>query len=198
VSGWFDEMADDLDPAERERLRRVDELLVAAGPPPELPADFATLPGGVAAARTVPFLRPRRRAVAAITVAAALAAAAFGGGYLVGDRGHGPAAVEPVRVVAMSGQNARASLRVGAPDAGGNWPLEFSVTGLPKQTGKYAYYEIFVLRDGKPGYPCGGFRVRSGTTTVSFLVPYAVESSTRWVVTSVNREHQWPGRIVMT
>jgi hypothetical protein len=98
----------------------------------------------------------------------------------------------------MTGGGAVAKLRVGSPDSGGNWPAEFTVRGLPASKGKYAYYEIFVLRHGKPGYPCAGFRVEGGTTKVEFSVPYEVDGKTQWVVTSVNRTDRWPGRTVMT
>ena len=98
----------------------------------------------------------------------------------------------------MSGSNALASLRVGAPDAAGNWPIDFTVKGLPEQTGQYSYYEVFVVRNGKPGYPCGGFRVQNGTATKRFWVPYEVDSGTKWAVTAVDKADGWPGRVVMT
>jgi hypothetical protein len=186
-----------LDSVERERLSRVHELLLEAGPPSELPVGMATPALGATGTRTVLAPQKRRRLAGAFALAAALAAAAFAGGYVVGNQsGDGG---KTVRVAAMSGANAHASLRVGEPDAGGNWPIDFAVTGLPKQTGKYAYYEIFVLRDGKPGYPCGGFRVENGgTTTKRFWVPYKVTDATKWVVTAVDKTHRWPGRTVMT
>jgi hypothetical protein len=188
---------DGLDPEEQSRLRRVHELLVEAGPPPELSARLAALPPGVTRARIMPFPQARRRIAAGLALAAALAATAFGGGYLVGHQS--PGGHKTVRVVAMTGQNALGSVRVGAPDAGGNWPIELRVTGLPKQAGQYAYYELFVLRHGEPGFPCGGFRVLgAGTTKATFSVPYKVESTTRWVLTAVDKTHHWPGRVVMT
>ena len=62
----FDELVgQDLGREERERLERVHELLVAAGPPPDFPS-----------ARAVE-LRPRRRRGALLAIAAALAVAAF-------------------------------------------------------------------------------------------------------------------------
>jgi hypothetical protein len=186
-----------LDAEEQERLRRVHELLLEAGPPAELPYRLAELPAGVARGRVIPFPQARRRIAAGLALAAALAAAAFGGGYLVGHQSH--SALRSVRVVAMTGRNALGTVRVGAPDAGGNWPIELRVTGLPKQTGDYAYYELFVQRRGRPGFPCGGFRVvGTGTTNVTFSVPYKVTSATRWVLTAVDRAHHWPGQTVMT
>ncbi len=195
----FDDIVDTagLDEGEQDRLQRVHELLTAAGPPPELPAGLATLPAGATEARVIRFPQTRRRRlVGGLVLAAALAAAAFGGGYVAGGQTGGGGDV--VRVAAMSGSNAVASIRVGEPDSGGNWPVDFAVRGLPKQTGKYAYYEVFVLRNGKPGYPCGGFRVLDGTTKLRFSVPYEVKASTAWVVTAIDSTHRWPGRTVMT
>ncbi len=194
----FDDFVDTegLGRVERERLRHVHELLAAAGQPPDLPAGLETLPAGVTEARVVRFPQSRRRIAAGLVLAAALAVAAFGGGYLVGH--HGGGSTDVVRVAAMSGSNAVASIRVGAPDSAGNWPVDFAVRGLPKQTGKYAYYEVFVMRKGKPGYPCGGFRVLNGTTRLRFWVPYEVKASTTWVVTAIDKADRWPGRTVMT
>ena len=198
MSDRFDDIVDleGLDPVEQERLRRVHELLVEAGPPAELPVSLATLPAGATEAKTILFPQARRRFAGAFALAAALAAAVFGGGYLVGNQ-HGGGG-KTVRVAAMSGSNALASVRIGAPDAGGNWPVDFTVSGLPKQAGEFSYYEVFVLYKGKPNYPCGGFRVLNGTTTKRFWVPYSVDRSTKWVVTAVDKTHGWPGRTVMT
>src|SRR5581483_6004511 len=104
-----------------------------------------------------------------------------------------------VRVAALSGSGALASLRVGRADTGGNWPVSLRVSGLPRLTGAQSYYELFVSRNGKPGLPCGGFDVdASGSTTVTFTVPYEIEDTTRWVLTAVGPADRWPGRVVMT
>ena len=185
-----------LDPDERERLRRVHQLLLEAGPPPELPLSLEQPPAGTAPARLT-VLRTRRRLVAGFALAAALAAAAFGGGYVVGH--HGGAGGSTVRVAALSGNDAVASLRVGRPDSGGNWPLELRVSGLPRLAGENSYYELFVVANGKPSFPCGGFKVHAtAPATVDFSVPYEVESGTRWVLTRIDHADPWPGRVVMT
>ena len=184
-----------MDPAERERLRRVHELLLEAGPPPDLSASLSRLPADVTRARVIAFPACRRIA-AGLAFAAALAAAAFGGGYLVGNHRGG---FGTVRVAAMTGRNALGSVTVGTPDTGGNWPIRFRTTGLPKLPGKESYYELFVVHNGKPGFPCGGFKVlHPGPTSVRFTVPYEVTGTTRWVVTAVDPADHWPGRIVMT
>ncbi len=126
-----------LGPDEQSRLRRVHELLVAAGPPAELPR--ALLPSR-------PELRARQRVRrprscrsppggggAPLLAAAAVAAACFGSGYLIADQTH-RAAVSVVQVVSLQGSSERdsfASLSVGSADPGGNLPLQLTVSGLP-------------------------------------------------------------------
>ena len=83
----FDELVGtDLEAGERKRLQRVHELLVEAGPPPELPLPFT--------------LRPQRRRGALVAIAAALAIAVFAVGVAVGGRSDEPGVDF---VVAMSG-----------------------------------------------------------------------------------------------
>ena len=65
----------DIEPSERARLERVHELLVAAGPPPEL-----------SQSRLVEFPQRRRRG-AQLAIAAALAVAAFAMGATLVDSG---------------------------------------------------------------------------------------------------------------
>ena len=55
-----------------------------------------------------------------------------------------------VRVVPLAGSGARASVSLNRVQPGGNWPMDLTVTGLPKQTSDRAYYELFVWRNGKP------------------------------------------------
>ena len=54
----------------------------------------------------------------------------------------------------------------------GNWPMELEVTGLPKQTERAAYYELWLTKGHKPVEPCGAFRVNGDKTTVRFTIPY--------------------------
>ncbi|SRR6266545_4953603 len=186
---WVD--VDGLAPAERERLERVHGLLLEAGPPPDLTAAIARPP-----AHAIPFPVWRRRpVVAAIAAAVAVAGAAFGGGYLVGNENSG---MKVAQVMSLHGaSNQLASLEIGNPDQVGNSPMILTVTGLPR-LGEHAYYELFTWRHGKPGYPCAGFRMVNGTTSVHFTVPYELKPGTKLVVTVVERgKTEWPGRIVM-
>ena len=173
----FDDLVeDDLAGAERERLRAVHELLVQAGPPPELPPSLEMAPQ-VEEARVIPF--PRRYRYTAIAAVAAVAVALFGVGYLVGGSGGSPAALRTVEMRGAGG--ATASLAVFAKDAAGNWPMELTVSGLaPLAAG--GTYELWLTRDGKLADPCGAFAVAAGTTEVPLNAPYRLRDYDGWVV----------------
>jgi hypothetical protein len=174
----------DVPEEERARLRRVHDLLVAAGAPPELPPALENAPNVGAASVSV---LPRRRRPALLLIAAALAAIAFGGGYLVAGHGRTErAAFESVRAVEMHGTeaapNALARIDLGEVDRAGNWPMLVTVQGLP-QLPKGAYYELYLTRKGKIAAPCGTFIVHAGTTRVYLNAPYKLKAFDGWVVT---------------
>ncbi len=182
---FHDLVGDEGAPDELARLRRVHELLVTAGPPPELSPRLAEAPGTTPAGRAG--WLPRRRKEAAFLLAAAVAAASFGIGFLVGDRGAGdfPAKGSPIAMHAVaSGSEAGASILVGNRDAVGNWPLLVHVSGLdPLPEGEW--YELYLTRGGKPAAYCGSFAViESGMTTVRFSVPYSLKGFDGWIVTT--------------
>src|SRR5439155_10673744 len=111
---------------ELAQLRRAHDLLVAAGPPPELSPRLAEAPTGVGPASRL----RRRRWGAALALTAAVVAAVFVAGYAVG---HHRAGFSASRTIEMHGlgqlASARASLAVGSHDEGGNYPLEMKVSG---------------------------------------------------------------------
>jgi hypothetical protein len=188
-------VGDDLSAEESARLERVHDLIVEAGPPPELPPSLGEVPGH--GAEEAPTWLPRRRLGAALSLAAAIALVAFLGGYLAGythDR------FDTARQVKMHGTSAapraRAVIKLGRRDTAGNWPMVVSVEGLPTLP-ESGYYELFVTRDGK-FLRCGYFRVESGTTDVKFTVPYTFERSDRWVVTRWRRGEGEPGPVLLT
>ena len=178
----FDELfgGEELAPEERERLLRVHELLLAAGPPPELPAGLRA-PPPEKPANAFP-LFPKRRRAALVALAAALALVAFGGGYLAGDRTTG---LKTDRVVQMFGTegavNARASLELFEVDASGNWPLLMTIRGLePLPAG--GTYELWLTKDGRPAKLCGVFTVHAGATEVWMNAPWKLKEYDGWVV----------------
>jgi hypothetical protein len=197
----FDDLVDTegLEPEDELRLRRVHDLLVQAGPPADLPPALERVPDEPPAGEIVQFpLLPKRRWAAAAIAAAAVAAAAFGAGFLVGDSRGPNNSLEAVHVVPMHGAGGKvASIRLGTRDSAGNWPMEFVVSGLPKQP-KGAYYTLYLTVGGKPLVPCGYFRVHDQTTTVRFSVPYGLKKGEGWVVTYQPRGEHEPGRVVLS
>jgi hypothetical protein len=195
----FDDLVDvgGLDPEEAARLRRVHDLLLEAGPPEDLPPALQHPPTERREAEIVQFpLPPRRRLAAAAVLAAALAAAAFGAGFLVGDRGGTEFHV--VKVIPMRGSGgALASIQMGERDDVGNWPMHFSVSGLPKQK-EGGYYNLYLVKNGRPVVLCGSFRVHDRTTTVTFTVPYKAKRFEGWVVTAQPPGRHTPGRVVLS
>jgi hypothetical protein len=194
VSPDFDELIDDdVRGAERERLERVHELLVAAGPPAELPPHLEQPTLAMTLAR-----RPgrSRRRLAAIAAIAAVLAIAFVLGYLAGNRGGGLAAETSLQLTGTkAAPNALASLRVLPVDSSGNWPMRLSATGLPK-LGKKWYYEVFLVRNGKIYAPCGSF-VSTGTVDVSLNAPYRLQPHDTWVVTKQHQGDRQAGPVVL-
>jgi len=168
----FDELVGEgLTPAERERLARVHELLIEAGPPPELVSHAPVE------------LRPRRRRGALLAIAATLAVAVFAVSVVVGDRS---AVAEVDFVVTMSGTaaatGASASLTVFDVDEAGNWPVEFTVVGLqPAASGKP--YELWLTMGGEPAALCGSFLTGpDASAQVPMNAPYAFTDFDGWVV----------------
>ena len=179
----FDELVGTEVPGgERERLRRAHELLVAAGPPPELSPALERAPevGG-----RVHFL-PQRRRGALLLLAAALAAAAFGGGFLAGAVTRGGSTTNAAFVVSMHGTpaapSALASIRLEDVDSAGNWPMRLTVQGLPKLPSG-GYYELYLTRHGHIGATCGTFNVHGGRTVVRLNAPYRLNRFDGWIVT---------------
>lgn len=180
------------------RLQRVHELLVEAGPPPDLPPALES-PVEPTDAEILQFPQmPKRRWALVAVLAATVALIAFGGGFLTGH-GHAKAsAFDTKRVVSMQGQGAVAFLKIGWHDDAGNWPMEFQVSGLPKQTNGRSYYELWLSRNGKPVAPCGTFRVNARNTTIRLSVPYKFSRFDGWVVTVQGPGRHEPGPVVMT
>ncbi len=197
----FDDLVDreGLEPDEESRLRRVHELLVQAGPPPDLPPALERPPTTPAEAEIVQFpLLPHRRWTIAAVAAIALVLLAFGGGYLVGHGKTTPTTFPTKRAVPMHGVNALAVLRLAPKDGAGNWPMQLEVNNLPTQNDPRAYYELWLTRNGKPVAPCGTFRVNARTTTVRLSVPYDFTRFDGWVVTRQVANAHTPGAVVLT
>lgn len=168
----FDDLVGtDLEAGERARLLRVHELLIQAGPPPELGADA-----------TVVALRPRRRRVGLAGLAAALGVGLFATGAIVGNRG-GPGTFA---VVTMTGTayttGLNASLTIFDVDDAGNWPMELEVEGLEPSPDRRPF-ELWLTRKGKLAALCGSFLAEAdGRTVVPLNAPYRLKDFDGWVV----------------
>jgi hypothetical protein len=163
-----DLIGDDLPAVERERLERVHEMLIAAGPPPELPPELAEVPMERPAAE--PIALPRRRAGAALALAAAIALIAFLGGYIAGHSKSTP--FESVQTIKLGNRKASAVVKLGPTDTNGNTPMQVKVKGLPRLPPE-DYYVLFMTKGGKPVVECGTFHVRTReSVTLPFTVAY--------------------------
>jgi hypothetical protein len=195
----FDQLVGaDVEAAERARLQRVHALLVQAGPPAELSPELEAGPAlGLTISRRRG-ARPIRRGVLLLAAAIAILALAFLGGYVVGNGGGGTASAKVLKLTGTpAAPSALASLQIEPVDAAGNWPMQLSVTGLPKLQGR-AYYAVFLVRDGRPYAPCGAFKVASGgATTVELNAPYRLKHGDTWVVTRQSPDSREPGTVVL-
>ena len=174
----FDDLVGtDLDPAERARLERVHELLVAAGPPPD------SAPVALAGLRA----RKGRRRGPLLALAAALAVAAFAlGAALFGSSGPNVDFTESMTGTPAAA-NATAALAVFDIDAAGNWPMELTVAGLPARSGHP--FELWLTRGGELAALCGAFLTDAdGSATVPMNAPYRFDEFDGWVVVEEGSE----------
>jgi hypothetical protein len=198
----FDELVGrDLPAAEYERLLRVHELIVEAGPPPELAPELEAGPTLAMTLAKPKRERHKRRRMSLLLAAAIAVMVVFLGGYVVGNSRTGGDA--PAKVMTLTGTklapNGLASLRIDHADAAGNWPMELTVTGLPKLP-EHGYYVVFLVRDGKPWAPCGAFNVAGEKrgTTVRITAPYELQKGDTWAVMEQMPHATAPGPAVLT
>ena len=185
----------DVEGAERARLQRVHSLLVQAGPPPEISPSIASGPtlGMTMSGRP----RPVRRRVLLLAAALSILGLVFLGGYITGNSGGKTAGTVLKLTGTPSAPSAFASLQIEPVDSAGNWPMRLSVKGLPKLNGHW-YYEVFLMRHGKPYAPCGSFKVATNQVTVVQLnAPYRLMHSDTWVVTKQPPDSKAPGKVVL-
>ncbi|HEY4237383.1 MAG TPA: hypothetical protein VGM45_08615 [Gaiellaceae bacterium] len=186
--------------AERQRLQDVHDLLLEAGPPPELSPE---LEAGPNLKMTV---GKRRRVVkqrALLLLAASLALLLiFLGGYAVGNRGGTGKSTATAVTLQLAGtsavpRNVRASLEVWHRKDG-NWPMTLTAVGLPKLP-PHNYYEVYLIRDGQLSGSCGTFRVTNARlpVTVSLNSPYTLRKGDSWIVTRPGAGGVEPGTTVL-
>jgi anti-sigma-K factor RskA len=177
-------VGEDLPREEEEQLRQVHEMLVAAGPPPELPPHLQEPVEPEKPRDNVSYL-PRRRTGLLLGLAAAIALTAFLGGFISGQRHGSPfneVATVPMHATAAASK-ASAVLYVGEKDSAGNWPLKVDVKNLPALP-KGQYYEMFVSRGANPrAASCGTFRAAGDTKGLRLNAPFSLRGISGWIVT---------------
>lgn len=187
--------------AERQRLQDVHELLLEAGPPPELTPE---LEAGPTLGSTLGKPRRTKQRAMLLLAAAILVFFVFIGGYAVGNNRHSSSASisnHVVKQISLVGTHvaprAEAALEVWRPHAG-NWPMTLRTSGLPKLPA-HSYYEVYLVRNGKPWGSCGSFRVSdtSGQATVTLTAPYSLRKGDSWVVTRPGPGGSEPGVTVL-
>jgi hypothetical protein len=184
--------------AERQRLRHVHELLLQAGPPPELTPELAAGPTLEMTLRRR--RRPAKPRALLLLAATLLLALVFVGGYAVGNgrKGTGGSALVSLQLRGTAAvPNAEASLEVWHRKAG-NWPMTLSVVGLPKLPPRN-YYEVYLFRHGQIRGSCGMFRVTSSklAVTLSLNSPYPLRKGDSWVVTRPGPGGAEPGQTIL-
>lgn len=185
--------------AERARLRDAHDLLLRAGPPPELTPKLKAGPNPGVVRK-----QHRRRAVkrrALVLLAAALSiAVVFSAGYAVSSQRNSSGSGVIVQSLELKGTaavpKARATLEVWR-QKDGNWPMTLDVQGLPKLPA-HTYYEVYLVRDGHPWGSCGTFVVSNASKVVqvSLNSPYKLQQGDTWVVTRQTPGSE-PGKTVM-
>jgi len=183
-AGLEELIGDGIPEGELGELRRVDALLRAVPPPPELPDRLAT------PAREEP--RPvrlwtRRRTLAAVALAAALSAFFFGLGTRVGGGDDFAAQWSVDMQGTFESPRASALLRLGEPDADGNRPVRLEASGL-EQLPPGGYYVLWLEKDGEYAGTCGTFGVAEGDaegeTEAEWTVSYDLADFDAWVVSA--------------
>jgi hypothetical protein len=196
----FDELiGEDVPAEERARLQRAHELLVQAGPPPELSPELEAVPwpdealGPAWGRRRKP--SGRRRLVWAAAFATAIVLGIFLG------QATKDTSFKPERTLALQGtelaRNASGTLALGKRRPDGNWPMELRVKNL-EWLPDGGYYDLYLTRSGKPLVLCVTFNAR-GETVVRFSAAYQLDRFDKngWVVTRQRRGHHEPNQIVL-
>ena len=175
----------DVPAEERERLHRAHELLIEAGPPPELSPELESVPWPDDALAPL-FGRRRERRRRPVLLAAALATAAVLGFVLGQAATSSSTSIDARETVQLQGtplaRGAVGSLKLGKPDAAGNWPMVLQVKGLP-QLSKGGYYDLYLTKSGMPLVSCGTINAK-GDTVVRLTAAYNLENFDHngWVI----------------
>jgi Anti-sigma-K factor rskA len=185
----FDELlGSDVPAAERERLRNAHDLLVRAGPPPELSPGLDPVPWPDEALAPIGLQRRRTHRGRSWLVVASAAAAIALVAYVIGHgTGSNSNSFEVLATKHMHGTTlaprASGTIEVGARGTDGNWPMLVDVVNLPPVPDD-GYYQLWLSRDRKPVSLCGSFNTRRGFETIVRLsAAYSFKRVNGWIVT---------------
>jgi hypothetical protein len=199
----FDDLVgQDMTPEERARLYRAHQLLVEAGPPPELSPELESVPWPDDALGPLFGRRKPSSSRRVVLLAAALATAIFVG-FLLGQASspNSRTSIDARRTVQLQGtelaRGALATLKLGKRNAEGNWPMVLSVKGLPRLP-ESGYYDLYLTKAGKPLVSCGTFNVK-GETVVALSAAYNLERFDKngWVIVRKTPGHFEPTQVVL-
>jgi hypothetical protein len=198
----FDELVDrDVAPEERARLYRAHQLLVQAGPPPELSPELDEVPWPEDALTPL-WGRPKRTGFRRPLVLAAAVATALVVGLLLGQAtSSSKSSINPWQTIRLGGtalaSGASGTLELAKVDSQGNYEMVLRVKGLPRLPGG-GYYTLDLTKNGKAVVPCGTFNVR-GETVVRMNAAYDLAHFDKkgWVVTRETPGHFQHDRIVL-
>jgi hypothetical protein len=202
----FDNLIDpDVPPEERARLYRTHELLVQAGPPPELSPEMDAVPWPDDSLQPLIGRRRKRGSARRVLLLAAALVTAVVVGILLGqatsssDTATSLKAKETVQLRGTSlAHGAFATLKLGREDEAGNWPMVIHITGLPKLSNG-GYYALYLTKGGRPLVSCGTINV-DGATSVRLSAAYVLEKFDKngWVVVrQTPANHFQPNQIVL-
>lgn len=189
----FDDLVGrEVSPVERARLHAAHQLLVQAGPPPELSPELEEVPWPEDALAPLGLIRRRsarnrsRPWLLYASAAAALLLVGFLAGQVGGSR---RSSFEVARTISMHGvgrlSNAAAIIQIGRAGADQNWPMKLSVSALPPAP-KGGYYDLWLSNHGKPVFLCGTFNTHPNADTVvrlSAAYPLNQGGFDGWIVT---------------
>ncbi|CAN5358693.1 hypothetical protein BH18ACT12_BH18ACT12_03320 [soil metagenome] len=199
VPDFDDLIGGDVPADERARLRRTHDLLLQAGPPPELGPELDAVPwpdealGPAWGRKRWP--SGQRRLVLAAAFATAIVLGIFLG------QATKESSFKAERTVALQGTElaptASGTLALGKKRGDGNWPMELRVENLEKLPDG-GYYDLYLTRRGKPIVLCVTFNAQ-GETVVRFSAAYQLDrfDENGWVVTRQRRGHHEPDQIVL-
>jgi hypothetical protein len=198
----LDDLIGETTGVERQQLEHVHDLLLRAGPPPELPPELLQAPDFGVVPLKVRRRTVKRRAFVLLAAALTLAVVFFAGYAVASHNGGSGTAASPRAVESLSlkgtrrAPGARAKLDVWRPEHG-NWPMTLSVSGLPKLPSR-TYYEVYLVRHGRILGSCGTFRVSGPqAVTLTLNAPYPLEHGDSWVVTRPGAGGAEPGQPVL-